>query len=132
MRALGLGLIMIGGMAMAGCETFDDYVVSSETGETFQGAVIRLDRMETFAGDRYDQFRAWNGGSRTVCAQVVFVGSNNYTGSGYSMGTVYSVAPGSTMDIGYVQYPASYESEGRLWSPQANGACGSYQRAARR
>ena len=132
MRAGGLGRMASGSMAVAGCETFDDYMISSETGVTLEGAVIRVDEMETFTGERYDQFRAWNGGRRNICAQVVFSGSNNYTGAGYSMCSVYNVAPGSTLDIGYVQHPARYVYEGRLWSPQSNGACGSYEGAARR
>ena len=132
MRGWAVGIMGLGSMMMAGCETFDDYMIASETGLMLEGAIVRLDTMETFTGDRYDQFRVWNGGSRAICAQVVFNGSNNYAGGGYSMGSVYSVAPGTTVDIGYVQYPANYGYQSRLWTPQSNGACGSYEGAAQR
>jgi|GEM_PF-1586384 len=132
MRGWAVGCIVVGGLMMAGCETFDDYMIASQTETTLDGALIRVDTMETFTGERYDQFRAWNGGSMAICAQVVFNGSNNYAGGGYSMGSIYRVAPGATVDIGYVQYPANYGYQTRLWTPQANGACGTFEGAGQR
>lgn len=132
MRALKSTLVLMVALTASACETFDDYIVSSDNSVELEGALIRVDLMESMTGERYDQFRAWNGGVEGICAQVVFIGSDNYLGSGYSMGSVYIVQPGETADIGYVQAPSSYNFEGRLWTPQSNGGCGSYESAERR
>jgi len=122
-----LRLAIIGGLGAlaSACAILEPSVIDSDSIISNSNATIRVDVMEQLTGERYDQFRASNYGSYPICAQVVFDGTF-YAGGGYSMGSTFKVPPGQTFDIGYVDYPARYEVQARLWSPRSDGACGTY------
>lgn len=112
------------GALLAGCAVLEPTVLSSETVSSTNSGSIRVDVLEELTGERRDQYRASNYGSTPLCAQVAFDGSFS-AGGGYSMGGVFLVRPNSTVDIGYVDHPSTYSARSRLWSPRADGACGS-------
>ncbi len=109
-------------VALAGCETFEPYSVDYQEIVSDQGVSVYSNEMEDFVGDRWIQFSASNGGSYIACVQIRLVSGNT---SGHSMGDTYLLRPGNTIDIGYVTLPASFDTSTRVWSPQADGACGS-------
>lgn len=116
------GLAGLAALAVSGaCETFEPYSVDYREVVSQQGVLVYSNEMEDFAGDRWVQFTASNSGSLMACAQIRIVDGRT---SGHKMGTTYLLRPGDTIDIGYVQLPADFDTSTWIWAAQPGGQCG--------
>jgi hypothetical protein len=106
---------------LGGCEVFEPYAVEYETLISRNGVSVTANLMEDFSS-RWRQFTASNYSDYPVCAQVSLTG--NPSTSGHSMGGIYRIDPGATMDIGYVTMPAHFGVNARTWEAKPDGGCG--------
>lgn len=109
--------------AVSACETLSEsYSIERDDLINDSGIHVYSDLMESpWDGSRYWQFRASNYTSYPFCVQTGLE-SVSYS-NGYDMGQVYYMAPGSSMDIGYVHAPADFRVDARTWDPDGNGNC---------
>ena len=118
-RAIVAGLAL----ACAGCETFEPYSVDYDEIINESGVSVSGNLMEDIAGARWWQFSASNANGFSVCVQTRL--QDNASTSGHSMGAIYLVGAGETLDIGYVELPAAFNTSTHVWAPDASGQCGS-------
>lgn len=112
----------VAALFVAGCETFEPYLVERETLIDEDGVYVYSDLMEDgWDGTQHWQFSAYNGNSFPVCVSVGF-GPNSYADS-YNMGGNYKVEAGQTIDIGYVMAPANFGVNAQAWNPDTYGNC---------
>lgn len=110
-------------MALSGCETLSEsYAVERSDLINTDGIHVYSDLMENaWDSSQYWQFRASNYGSYPFCVSVGLE-SVSYS-NGYDMGQVYYLAPGQSMDIGYVYGPADFGVDAQTWAPSDDGRC---------
>lgn len=109
-------------VVLAGCETFEPYSIDYDEIINESGVSVYANLMEDF-GSRWYQFSASNSNSFSVCAQTYL--HEGASTSGHSMGGVFRIGPGETIDIGYVTLPASFNTGTQVWDVEPNGECGS-------
>jgi hypothetical protein len=116
--------ILVAGLAVlvAGCETFEPYSVEFDQILDQSGVAVYGNLMEDIAGERWWQFTASNSNAFSVCVQTSLTGGRT---SGHSMGGIHLLAPGQSTDIGYVELPGDFRTSSAIWTPQADGNCGS-------
>lgn len=108
---------------VSACETLSEsYSIERDDLINDSGIHVYSDLMESpWDGSRYWQFRASNYASFPFCVQTALE-SVSYS-NGYDMGQVYYLAPGTSIDIGYVHAPADFRVDTRTWDPDVNGNC---------
>lgn len=108
---------------MVGCEMLDEtYLIDQDVIIDSQGVRVFSDLEEDMLGSRWWQFRALNLNNYPVCVQVALL--PNAQTSGHSMGGIHQVPPGQSLDVGYVNSPATFQVDANVYSPEPDGSCG--------
>lgn len=118
--AATIGLPLLGG-----CETLDG-TWSEETASLISedGIEVYYDHMiEESGGASWFQFKASNASEEAVCVTVTLDASS--ATSGHRMGGIYKLAPGDTVDVGYINDPSDWNADANAWWPDSDGDCGS-------
>lgn len=117
-----VALVAVGmAVVLGGCETFEPYSVQYDQVIDQDGVSVYGNLMEDFAGERWWQFSASNSNAFSACVQTNLTSGST---SGHSMGGIHLLGPGATTDIGYVELPADFRTNTRVWNPLADGSCG--------
>jgi hypothetical protein len=118
-----MGAAALAAIGLGGCETLSEGSLLSRNvvidGDGFQ---VVEDLKEDLLGAQHVQYTAINYENFPFCAQVR-LDSVSFS-SGYSLGGIYKVPPNGSVDIGYINLPASYDVTAETWNTQDDGECG--------